>query len=75
MENLNGYKRAGVQKLRAGRFVTSTFTSSNVGDGQKKTFENLEIRILDNSNSKYVSGKRKRWRRSQRRRRRGRRKR
>jgi hypothetical protein len=32
-----------------------------------KTFENLEIRILDNSNSKEVSGRRKRRRKPQRR--------
>ena len=37
--------------------------------GRTKTFENLEIVILDNSNSKEVSGRQKRQRRPQRRRR------
>ena len=69
MENTNGYKREDVQKIRTGRFEKSNFIKSKGGDGQNKIFENLETRILDNSDSKEVSGRRKRWRKPQRRRR------
>ena len=60
MQNSNGYKREGVQNVRAGRFETPKFINSNVGDEQNKTKnKNLEIHILDNSNSKEVSRRRK----------------
>ena len=44
--NTNGYKREGVQKVSAGRFETSKFITSNVGNGQNKN-----IRKLGNSYS------------------------
>ena len=59
METTNGYKREGVQKVRAGRFETSKVINRKAEMGSTKTFENLETRILDNSNSKEVSGRRK----------------
>ena len=36
MTNANGYKREGVQKVRAGRFETSKFINLNGGDGQNE---------------------------------------
>ena len=41
MENTNGYKREGVQKVRAGRFDTSKCKHSNVGERQTKTIGKL----------------------------------
>ena len=41
VENANGYKREGVQKVRAGRFETSKFINSNGGDGQNKNIWKL----------------------------------
>ena len=41
MENTSGYTRAGVQKVRAGRFDTSNFVNSNVRDGQNENIAKL----------------------------------
>ena len=41
MENTNGYKREGVQKVCAGRFDTSKTITSNVGYGQHKNISKL----------------------------------
>ena len=52
MENTNGYKREGVQKVRAGKFETSKFINSNGGDEQNK-----HIRKLGNSYSEQFKRK------------------
>ena len=41
MENTNGYKREGVQKVCAGKFQTSKFINSNGRDGQNENIGRL----------------------------------
>jgi hypothetical protein len=41
VENTNGYKREGVQKVCAGRFETIKFINSNVRDGQNENIGKL----------------------------------
>ena len=41
MENANGYKREGVQKIRAGRFDTSKLINADGGNGQNENIGKL----------------------------------
>ena len=57
MENTNGYKREGVQKVRAGRFDTSKFINSDGGDGQNENIAKLGN--LYSGQAKLKEGERK----------------
>ena len=48
VEDTNGYKREGVQKVRAGHLKHQNSLVRPSEMGRIKTFENLEVRILDN---------------------------